>query len=307
MNDSNLPQTQEKAEHERHLKNRPTYDAVAGVRLPHVVLFGGQNHPPLTRLVGCWRSRCAALLPPHRLSVVAWPTLDGQRAGEHTEVLMLDTEARRRTRAPIRRMPRWLGRKLGRIVTAFVAWLDARMRVSADGTPENWPSRFTCQFIRYTVAVLYGNSALNGELIELAIQTLGERPVDVVIGHSLGGTIALLAAHEMHQRDERFPPFDLITLGTSSGPAITRSPWLQRLPRTPDGRIALPAGIRSWTHVWSASDALVAAPSLPVEFAGVDLAEVDTGVFSFENHAHALGAYLAVPEVLAMIRSRITP
>jgi hypothetical protein len=64
----------------------------------------------------------------------------------------------------------------------------------------------------------------------------------------------------------------------------------------------LPPNVDAWQHFYSRNDALVAAPALPHAFAGVEQIEVDTGPFTFKGHAHALSAYLAVPEIIGTIK-----
>jgi hypothetical protein len=213
---------------------------------------------------------------------------------------MLDG-AEPRVRAPRKQWPRWLQRIGATLVASIVGWLDATMRVSLDGRPLSWRSRLVARFTPFSLDVLYDRAGIGARAQRLALAALRGRP-DVVVGHSFGGTLALVAAWALWNAGDRSTRFTLITLGSSCGPTVVRSPLLASIPRTADGKIALPPNVRSWLHFYSENDAIVAAPARPHAFAGVEQIAVDSGPFALENPAHALSAYLNVPEVVGSVR-----
>jgi hypothetical protein len=183
---------------------------------------------------------------------------------------------------------------LARSVTRAVAALDARMHVE-HGQPLGLLSRGVYTFTRFSVDALYGR--LGRELVELTVMALCEAKYDVLLAHSFGGTLALRAAWELSARGVAVRPFEIMALGTMSGHAVVRSPLWDGIPRDGAGRILLPACVLRYRHFHSRTDACVAAPALPTQFAGVEQIEVRTRGFAQRGLGHALRDYLAAPEV----------
>lgn len=292
----------------------PIGSSQASARLPRVVLFGGQDSPSEERLERCWRKSCDGLLPHHRLKAVAWPargplssTVDRSAGAEHDSARKRPGVAGNPRKARVcgklgpmgLRLQGVLERPLARALTAVMTYLDANMRLDAQGHPHGLPSRLVHHYSRFSMDAMYNRDGLGDALVGRAVEELRRAPVDLLVAHSFGGTVALRAAWELWMRGERDRRFTLITLGTASGPTVARSPMLSGLPRTPLGQISRLPNLTSWHHFWSPTDVLVGASMLPRDFQGVELHCVDTGPLS--RRAHALSSYLAAPEVMHRI------
>jgi hypothetical protein len=185
-----------------------------------------------------------------------------------------------------------------------MAYLDAHMQLDAQGLPHGLPSRLVHHFSRFSIEAMYNREGRGDALVAHATDALRRAPVDLLVAHSFGGTLALRAAWELWMRGERTRRFTLITLGTGSGPTVAHSPMLSVLPRTSRGQIARLPNLHAWHHFWSPTDVLVGASMLPREFDGVSLHRVDTGPLS--PRAHALSSYLAATEVVERVRSALS-
>jgi hypothetical protein len=271
--------------------------------LPHVLLLGGQDTPSCDRLVGCWTARCGAQLPSHQRSAVAWPPHVRTEIGTGSEQRMVQRGRSRPVKLPAR-LPRVLERPLARGVTGLVRYLCENLRLDPDGQPRGLSARLVHHLSRYSMDVMYNRHGLGDQLLARTVEALLAEPIDLIVAHSFGGTIALRAAWELWQRGERGRELALVTLGTASGSTVAQSPLLRPLPRSASGQIARLPNLRSWQHFWSANDVFVAAPMLPLAFEGVELREVDTGRLS--PRAHALSAYLAAPDVVSSLRALMT-
>jgi hypothetical protein len=259
-------------------------------RRPRVLLLGGQDAPTAEQLEGRWRAHVRDHWPAHDVRVVVWPRHAAPPPARKAQ-------ARREAHGCERP---WFDVLAARWACACIERMELRMRVSTQGEPEDCLSRAIYHFTRFSVDALYNREALGDRLVGATLAALRAEPIDVIVAHSFGGTIALRAAWELASSSEVARDFSLITLGSSSGPMVVNSPMLERLPRR-DARICRPRTLRSWQHFFSESDALVAAPALPRAFAGVQLVRVETGRFLCRSRGHALSRYLAAPEVEAAI------
>jgi hypothetical protein len=281
--------------------------------LPHVVLLGGQDAPPTAALTRRWTR--AASLPPHRLSVLAWPRSSHDHDARRAQLQLDSTELLDESAVPTarRRQRRhsYLDDYAAQLVNACVTWLELRMGCDAAGVPRDLLSRQIYRYTRFSVDALYDRAAFGAELIALAGAALASQPVDLVVAHSFGGTLALRTAWQLWAAGDRRTRFHLITLGTASGPMVVNAPMWASIPRDARGRIVPAPNLLSWQHFFSLADALVAAPALPRGFAGVAMQAVDTGRFLARGHAHALSSYLATAEVSnavgALLSKRVHP
>jgi hypothetical protein len=198
------------------------------------------------------------------------------------------------------RLPLVIERFVARRLTAIMAYLDANMRLDASGLPLGLPSRLVHHFSRFSMEAMYDCDGRGAALVARAVEALRSAPVELIVAHSFGGTVALRAIWELWQQGERERRFTLITLGTASGPTVARSPMLSVLPASTSKRIAPLPNLRAWHHFWSPNDVFVGASMLPRDFEGVELHCVDTGRLS--PRAHALSSYLAAPEVVECLR-----
>ena len=272
-----------------------------GARRPHVLLLGGQDAPDAQQLLRRYARHSSADWPEHELRALAWPTYSRGAA-----LVRADDAASPAGNTRARACRSWLPGRLDQLaaagVTRAVAALDRRMHV-VDGRARGLLSRAVYLFTRFSVDALYG--PLGRELVELTLSALHGKPYSVIVAHSFGGTMALRAAWELTLRGLPAPRLEILALGTSSGCAVVRSPLWHGIPRDSAGCIALPPCVRSYRHFYSRSDAFVAAPALPKQFAGIELTEVQTGRFTQRGFGHALGDYLSAPAFRAALRAAL--
>ncbi len=274
---------------------------------PSVCVFGGQDTPSIDKLMSRWHRACGGRLPPHVQVAVQWPRQASHEAGRgpcvgHARVV---GELAGLPPKPRPRRAEWaLETRLSRMMTAVVEGVDARLRFQDGGAPQNLLASGISRFADFSLRVLYDREGLGSAVMALATSVLRAHTPRLIVAHSFGGTIAWRAAWQLWLAGEREFSFSLITLGTSSGPTVLRSPLFRDLPRTSSGELAAPPNLRSWRHFWSRNDVWVAAPALPRRFQGVSMYEVETAPL-FSGRAHALSAYLAAPEVLLAARSAL--
>jgi hypothetical protein len=267
-------------------------------------LFGGQDTPKLSQLAARWRLGCGAALPQHRPILVEWPR-DANSVGRVGEA-SIETSSSAGIPKPIRtRAGGPFEDAVARALTGIIRTTDERLQFLPDGRPANGLARAVDHFARYSLSVLYDRDGLAGAVLETATKALRAHCPDVIVAHSFGGTIALRAAWELWREGQRGLDFCLVTLGTASGPTVVRSPLFRDVPRSREGRLALPPNVRNWYHFWSRNDVWVAAPSLPHQFEGVTQIEVDTGPLALRGRPHALVSYLRAPEVFACLRAHL--
>lgn len=274
--------------------------------IPHVLLLGGQDAPDTRQLLHRFGRHIDADWPRHQVSALAWPTPARSAALESASCQLLRVQADPRPERHAASggwLPDGWDAALARGVTRAVAALDARMHVE-NGQPRGLLSRGVYTFTRFSVDALYGE--LGRELVELTVMALSEASYDVLLAHSFGGTLALRAAWELSTRGMSARPFEIMALGTSSGHAVVRSPLWKDIPRDAAGRICLPPCVRRYRHFHSRTDAFVAAPAPPTQFADVEQVEVRTRGFAQRGRGHALRDYLAAPEVKSAVRDALT-
>lgn len=257
-------------------------------------------------------TRVGAHLPAHHLTIIAWPKTPRTAAWPAVERVYVDpTFAWTSSSAPSSRRASWpeFDARIAGWVSGCVAWLDEHTRFDEHGEPANWLSSRVDRFTDFSTAALYERGAFGTALCERTLAALCEEPIDLVVAHSFGGTVALRSAWYLAHVAE-LPPvhgqFQLITLGTASGPTVTRSLMFGSVPRRGD-KIALSPCIARWQHFVSPSDAFVGQGMLPRGFDGVEQVNVQTGAFIGPGRGHALSAYLATPEVLHAIQGALTP
>ena len=285
-------------------------------RLPHVLLLGGQDVPTTDQLIRRWRRALAPILPDHRLTVVQWPRTAGGRAGlTQTLTILFDPQRaadRPRASAHGNTLLADLSHRSDRLASQSIArvvrWLDERMRVDQRGQPAGELSRLVYAFTRFSVDALYDRRGASAELLSLVRRALLAESVQLVVAHSFGGTLALRALWELGATPANASAsFSLVTLGSASGPTVVHSRLLAGMKDADTGRIRRPRRLARWQHFYSTSDALVAAPALPLAFEGVELEQVDTGPFLSRGRGHALASYLETPEVQRAIYAGLAP
>jgi hypothetical protein len=287
-------------------RSRLTLSCEPGSR-PHVLLLGGQDAPNAEQLKRRWVTRIAALLPAHRLTILAWPRSPLTAAWPELEQLDIEPALVWTTSAPSSRRALWpaLDAGLAACASGCVAWLDERMRFDPRGKTADPLSWIVDRFTHFSTAALYDRDGFGSRLCERTANVLTTQRIDLVVAHSFGGTIALRTAWQLAQAGVP-DQFRLITLGTASGPTVVRSRMFQGLPRC-RGKVALAPCIARWQHCVSASDGFVGQASLPHGFDRVEIVRVQTGAFVAPGRGHALSAYLATPEVLQAIRAGLRP
>jgi len=216
-----------------------------------IILLGGQDAPSEQKLRAIW-GKVSARLPPHHLLVAQW------RAAADAPVRSAGARRSPRRRAVLD----LVDRACARIIGVLVGALDRSTRFDDRGRPTTSLTRLVHRFTRFSVAVLYDVDSIGTQLAQRVAGLVAQAPPGpvVVVGHSVGGTIAKMALWSLacagSTRD-----VSLITLGTNCGSTLVRSPFFARLPRSSSRKITRPANLTRWLHVWSRRDRRRADPA----------------------------------------------
>jgi hypothetical protein len=282
---------------------RPHVEAHA----PSVLVIAGMDAPTTPRMLATWTAASTAL-PDHRvvLATLLRQADDAARCAYPLELAADVPRRRSGVKPPSYRYRR--GERLARrTVTTLMRWADERARYDEAGRAQNWIGERMAGPIALPLKYLY-QSAHEAQQRARVLALVSDPRVTTIVGCSFGGSIALDCLIRFYA--EGLLPASrtlrLLTLGSNLGCILTHSRLYRALPHDANGKIAVPQGVL-WQHFVSPSDVFVGASARPRRFTGCELIEVETGPLLAwpPNQAHAMGRYLATPQVLHALQGAL--